>query len=237
MEPVVIVVPDYLQHVAPRAGVRFVRSRFLEADRMCVRGIWVTTPIRTAFDLMRWSRCVEDGLVVADLMAKRLGVDASQLSRYAREHRRFRGSPIVRAVTPLIDPLSRSSGESRLRYLWIVEARLPMPRCNPYLVDETGDVFAMPDLLDVSSGLVGEYDGSTHRDLGQHTEDNVREEDIESHGLVVVRATSLDVGRHRDRTVRRLRDGYRRATSTPPGDPTWGWRPGRVWNPPVSEDW
>jgi very-short-patch-repair endonuclease len=53
---------------------------------------------------------------------------------------------------------------------------------------------------------VAEYDGAQHRELDQHTSDNAREEGFEDHGLVVARATSLDLWRRRSQLVTRLRD-------------------------------
>ena len=83
----------------------------------------------------------------------------------------------------------------------------------------------MPDLLDLESGLAGEYDGSTHRGLREHTEDNAREECLEDLGVEVVRATSLDLGPAR--AVRWTRPavvlaGQRRAAAA---TRAWGWRP------------
>jgi hypothetical protein len=83
----------------------------------------------------------------------------------------------------------------------------------------------MPDLLLVAVGLIGEYDGAHHRDLAAHTLDNAREEDFEGLGLVVVRATSLDLGQRRSLTIRRLVTGYDRARAIA-GASVWGWRPG-----------
>jgi hypothetical protein len=114
------------------------------------------------------------------------------------------GVPVARAVVELCDPRARSAGESRLRYIWIVEAGLPRPEVNPLVVDALGTVVAMTDLLDTGAGLAGEYDGSTHRELEEHTSDNAREEDLEALGLVVVRATSINVGPKRLDLVRRL---------------------------------
>jgi hypothetical protein len=230
-EPVLVLVPDRAQHVSPRPGVRFFRSTLDEGDMTDVHGIRVTRPVRTMFDLVRTSRRPEEALVAADLVARWLGPTADDLLRYADAHRRFRGVPVVRSVAPLVDPLSRSPGESRFRYLWVVEAGLPVPVCNAYVVDATGVVVAMPDLLDPVAGLVGEYDGATHRELASHTEDNVREESFEAMGLVVVRATSLDLGPYRQRTVHRVREHRARAVANQAGTPSWGWRPGRIWTP------
>lgn len=230
-EPVLIGVPSYVRHVAPRAGVRFVRSRFAPCDVVEVRGIPVTAAVRTTFDLMRWHR-PEDALVLGDLMARWTGVAPDEVLAYAEGHRRYRGVPIVRRMAPMVDAAARSTGESRLRYLWVVEAGLPVPVCNPYVVDPAGTIVGMSDLLDPEIGLAGEYDGSTHRDLEEHTADNTREEAFEDLGLVVVRATSLDVGPQRSRTVDRLHDGRRRAIDiTRRGARSWGWAPSRRWRP------
>jgi hypothetical protein len=238
LEPVLIGVPTYDQHVAPRHGVRFVRSRFAPDDVVEVRGVRVSGEVRTTFDLMRW-HSPEDALVLGDVMARWLDVDPGDVSEYARTHGRFRGVRVVRRMTPLVDPSARSTGESRLRYLWVVEAGLPVPRCNPDIVDALGTVVGMADLLDVEIGLLGEYDGSTHRDLEAHTFDNSREEGFEDLGLVVVRATSLDVTRHRPRTIMRLHQGRRRALdNTQRGMRSWGWAPARPWKPPSpAADW
>lgn len=233
-EPVLVLVPDRAQHVSARPGVRFFRTAVDEGDVTQLHGIRVTRPVRTMFDEVRTRRRPEDALVAADLVARWLGPTGDDLLRYANAHPRFRGVPLVRAIAPLVDPLSRSPGESRLRYLWVVEAGLPRPLCNPYVVDAFGTVVAMPDLLDPEAGMVGEYDGAIHRELASHTEDNVREESFEAMGLLVVRATSLDLGPHRSRTIRRVREHHVRATASPVVSRSWGWRPGRIWTPAAS---
>lgn len=218
----IVILAPRSHHQAPRPGIRFLRSRLESGDFREVGGVPVTSPVRTAFDLARAST-VEEGLVATDVLCRTLGLAAYLVKDYVDRHPRFRGVPVARRVVPLIDPRSRSTGESRLRYLWVVEAGLPPPQCNAYVVDDNGTVVAMPDLLDDGSGLAGEYDGATHRTLEEHTSDNAREEDLERLGLVVVRATSLDVGRLRRRTVARLLDGWRRARATT--SRSWGWRP------------
>jgi very-short-patch-repair endonuclease len=82
----------------------------------------------------------------------------------------------------------------------------------------------MPDLFLPGCGLAGEYDGELHRELRMHTDDNQREESFEDLGLIVVRATSLDVGRRRAATAERLRRAHARATDRL-GPVTWLWRP------------
>lgn len=220
-EDVLILAPRP-HHQCSREGVRFLRSRLDHDDVVEVGGTPVTSPVRTAFDLARGST-VENGLVALDVLCRQLGLSPGRVQAYADRHRRFRGLPVARAVIELADPRSRSGGESRLRFVWVVEARLARPHCNAYVVDVEGTVVAMPDLLDDGSGLAGEYDGSTHRTLAEHTRDNAREEAMEELGLVVVRATSLDLGRFRTQTVARLKDGHRRAAATTAR--SWGWRP------------
>jgi hypothetical protein len=212
-------------HLSPRKGVVHWRSPLDAEDIVEIDGLRVTTPVRTAFDVGRRSRTLERAVASLDVMARQLGVSALEVSSYACGHPRARGLPLLRRALPLVDGRSRSVGESRLRVLWIVEAGLARPECNAYLIGGLGQVLGMPDLLLVAAGFVGEYDGAHHRDLQAHTLDNAREEDFESMGLVVVRATSLDLGPRRQLTVRRLQAGHDRAVALGAGDADWGWRP------------
>jgi hypothetical protein len=225
-EKVVIVVPLSC-HPAPRPDVQFVRSVLADDELVEIDGVRLTAAVRTCFEIAR-SSSVEEGLVGADIMCRQVGLEPSDVQEYAEQHPRMRGLPVARAVLALADRRSRSSGESRLRYIWVVEAGLPRPQCNPYVLDGTGAVVAMTDLLDVESGLAGEYDGAEHRGLRQHTADNAREEDLEGLGCEVVRATSLDVGPLRDRTVARILAGRERAAGQVRA---WGWRPSPIPRP------
>ena len=230
-EDVPILVPRSC-HPSRRPGIHCIRSTLDARDVAEVDHIPVTTAQRTGFDLARQST-VEAGLVATDILCRQLAVDPAELRAYAGRHPRMRGLPVARQVLALTDPRSRSSGESRLRYVWIIEAGLPAPQCNPYVVDGNGGVVAMPDLLDVDSGLAGEYDGAGHRELTAHTLDNAREEELEDLGLVVVRATALDVGPLRARTVARIRSGRVRASAQ---QQSWGWRPSPL-RPTSAREW
>ena len=210
--PVPLALPPEAQ-VRRGSGFRTWRSRLAAADVGVVDGMPVTSPVRTAFDLARFQP-LEDGMVAVDALLR--CVDLRTLERYVRAHPRWKGVPRARAVLELADPAARSCPESRFRYVWVVEAGLPRPRVNIRVVTADAVLLGLPDLLDEDSGLVGEYDGGHHRELDAHTADNVREEAMEQAGLVVVRATSVDLRRaERPALVQRLRAGLDRARLVP----------------------
>jgi hypothetical protein len=74
-----------------------------------------------------------------------------------------------------------------------LDAGLPPMLVNTPVYDLAGNFLGIPDLLEPTTGLVTEYDGEHHRELDQHTADNLREERLEAHGLAVVRVTALDM--------------------------------------------
>jgi hypothetical protein len=217
-------------HLSPREGITYWRCALSPADVITVGGLRVSSPVRTTFDIARRSRSLERAVVALDAMARQAGVDPASVRAYLEHRSRLHGLPRLRQALALADPRARSVGESRLRVLWVRDAGLGAPQSNPYVIDGDGRVVGMPDLLLSDCGLVGEYDGGQHRDLVTHTQDNAREEDFEGIGLVVVRATSLDLGPLRHETVARLLRGYARALAAPSGA-SWAWRPGRL--PPM----
>jgi len=78
-----------------------------------------------------------------------------------------------------------------------------------------GRFVARVDLLDDRAGVVGEYDGSYHASSVRRSDDARRQAELESLGLVVVRATGHDVeDRRRSAWRERLRMAYRRAART-----------------------
>ncbi len=100
---------------------------------------------------------------------------------------------------------------------------------NVPVYDAAGDFLGIPDLLEPVTGLVIEYDGEQHRDLEQHTADNLREEGFEGAGLAVVRVTSLDL-KDPEATSSRISDANQRRLSRNRAADGWtvGWRPVRA---------
>lgn len=223
LEPVLVCLsrPDQLRR---RDDLEPFRSDLAEGDVCEVDGIPVTTPVRTAFDLARRSTLTE-GVASVDALLAASGTAVETVAWYAEQRPGWRGVPRARQVLTHADPRARSRGESRLRMLWVVEAGLPAPQSNPTVLHEDGHVLGEPDLLDPDSGLVGEYDGAVHRELRRHAHDNAREEGFEAAGLVVVRATALDLGQHRRRTVWRLLQAHARAVAQSGRRARWTWRP------------
>lgn len=223
-EPVLMALTPPAQ-VRHRDGITLLRSRLDDGDTVEVDGITVTSAIRTAFDLARLGTARES-VVALDAVCRALRVDPLAVAAYIEEHRRYKGVPRARWAVQLCDPRARSTGESRLRLVWMLDAGLPRPEPNPRISTLDGHLLGIADLLDVEAGLVGEYDGGGHRDLDQHTADNAREEWLEAAGLVVVRATAVDVRRSaRARTVARLHAGRRRGMARDRAADRWTWRP------------
>jgi hypothetical protein len=183
--------------VRKRAGLDVDRSTLLRVDTTVHRGGRVTTPERSCLDVMR---------------------------RFGAEEGLVPGVPQARLAVPFVDGAAESGPESRLRYVWVVEAGLPGSLVNPTVVTLDGAFVGRTDLLDPEAGTVAEYDGGHHRDLTRHTADNVREEDLEHLNLTVTRSTALDLWPHRPRLVLGLRTAHRDGCRRDRSRDAWGIR-------------
>jgi hypothetical protein len=122
---------------------------------------------------------------------------------------------------------SRSPPETRLRLVWVLEAGLPTLLVNQPVFSLEGQLLGYPDGLDPDTGCVLEYDGEDHRDLQHHTSDNDREELFEDHGLTVMRATRLNLGRDKPALIARMRRTCQRAERRDRGLDRWTLDPPR----------
>ena len=208
LEPVLIALP-YHRRIR-REGIDTVRAPLPPTDVTEVKLVRVTTPARTGFELLRRGP-LEDAVVAVDAMLRRKVVTLDEMHEYVNARSGSKGVPQARAALRLADGRAASCPESRMRFVWVVEAGLPTPEVNRPVHDLSGRMIGIPDLVDEESGLVGEYDGGQHRELLHHTADNAREERLEAAGLTVVRATSLDLKPGRQALVARFRDGRERA--------------------------
>ena len=178
-----------------------------------IDGVPVTTGWRTIVDLTRYAADLTEAVVAVDaFLAARL-VTPDLLSRHLARTTARRGVRQTRAAIALARPGARSPWETRLRVFAVTELGWADLEPNRAVFDLDGRLLGVPDLLDAEAGLVLEYDGARwssgrangHRDREQHREDNVREERLERAGLIVVRADSSDLVRHRTALAGRLR--------------------------------
>lgn len=194
----------------PRPGIRFSWDRLGGNEIAVVSGVPVVIAARAALDECRSTPDLWRRIGCIDAMAHAQILGLHDWARYVEAHPRWAGIGRAREALRLADPAARSTWESRLRVLYIVDAGLPQPLVNVPVFDLTGRLLGIPDLLDEKAGLVVEFDGQHHRGRRQHRDDNIREEVFERANLVVVRVDSLDLERDHARTIARLRDGRQR---------------------------
>jgi hypothetical protein len=193
----------------------------LDADEIVeVRGVPVTAPLRTCFDGMRRAPSLVEAVVFADAMLHAGCCERSLLADYVADHPRWRGVRQARQALALCDANTRGPWETRLRMVWMLDARLPRPLVNPPVFDLDGALLGYPDLLDAEAGTVFEYDGSGHRQELQHASDNNREELFEDHRLLVGRVTRVDM-RDRLGVARRMASTRRRGLGRTRADDRW----------------
>jgi hypothetical protein len=198
-----------LRNDLTRSGERTVRP----ADLMELRGLTVTTPIRTAWDLGRLQRR-DQALSGLDAML-RLGLFGHDellagVERFARQ----RGVVQLRILAPLADGRAESPGESALRLRWY-DAGLPTPELQiPVLVDDR-ERFRL-DLGLEEMLFAAEYDGHEwHGSAVQQQHDRARRTWLaDRRGWVIEAYDAGNVyGLRQDADVR-LRAAYRKARST-----------------------
>jgi hypothetical protein len=195
-----------------------------------VYGLPCAAPERAAFDAIRTAPSLVEAVVVADMVCEAELTSLERLRRYVSERAGWRGAPQARAALELAEENSWSPNEVRMRMVWELEAGLPRPLVNRPVFDLRGRLLGYPDLLDVESGLVGEYDGADHRRAARHSKDVGREHAFRTHGLEVTRVTGPDL--RRPGLVRdRILESRARALSLPETERPWTLEPPAGWDP------
>lgn len=156
--PVTVMLPPRL-HRAALPGVRYVQQARAVQETQTVAGLPVTSGPRTARDLACWAPTLTEAVVSLDAMLHDRVVTSGQLTAAFGDLRGQRGCYQARRALHLCRVGVRSTWESRLRMLWVLELRYPMPLVNrPIFV--AGRFVGAPDLLDADAGLAMEYDGA-----------------------------------------------------------------------------
>jgi len=199
--PVTLLLPREVR-MRPHPRLRIVRSSLPPEDITRLGSLPVTTPPRTAFDVGRWLPRVEAVVAVDALLGQRV-LTLPKLVDYTAGRSRWRGGPRLREVLTLVEPLSESPMESRLRLL-IIDAGLPRPVAQHDILAAGGRLIGRADLAYPQWRIAIEYEGDHHRERARFRQDVHRLNALRAAGWLVLRFTADDVLRHPERTARQV---------------------------------
>jgi very-short-patch-repair endonuclease len=172
---------------ATRRGLVVRADRLVDAETTRVRGVLVTTAVRTAFDLGRRPPITE-AICAVDAITRACAISSDAIAEFAEQHRGARGIAQLPEVLARSSPLADSPMESRIR-IAIEDAGLPPPvlqhQVGPYLLD-----LAYRELL-----LALEYDGPHHLTSERALRDLRRQAYLSSEGWEVLRFSAKEVFR------------------------------------------
>ena len=172
-----------------QAGV-VVHTYDLADDEVCeVRGIRLTTPARTAFDIGR-IRQAHKAIPVIDALLSATGITRAEILAVADARPCARGVRQLRAILDRVDGGAESPQETRLRLI-LVDAGLPRPETQIEFRDRGGRVRVRADMGWREWKVAVEYDGVQHwTDPRQRTWDIERIALLEASGWTVVRVSA-----------------------------------------------
>lgn len=139
------------------AGVVQHRGLLLPSEVATVGSVRVTTPLRTAFDVMTQVHPEVALAVVNDLLHRGL-ISRAELLAGAESIRSWPGSLGAHMVLRLATPRCESVGESRFVYL-CQRFSLPMPQLQVEVFDEYGNFIGRVDFAWPELGVFMEFDG------------------------------------------------------------------------------
>jgi hypothetical protein len=168
-----------------------VADDLLAEDVMTLGGLRVTTPLRTAADLARFSPR-PDALVSTDAF---LHNKLITLERFEKSLVRWRGRRGIRQayeMATLADGRSESGGESRLR-LRVIDMGLPRPQLQIPVYDLFGKIRFRLDLGWEHWMLALEYDGEEFHGPEQREHDEDRLDWIQKRGWIARAFRKADI--------------------------------------------
>ncbi len=187
------------------AGVDGRTRDLLPRDIMTLRGIRLTTPLRTSLDLGCCLRRRE-AFAAMVAMSRLHGLTAADHDREIGRFRRRRGVIQLRGLAPLVDPRIESQREAWV-LLAIVDAGIPLPEPQLWIEIDGVPTYRL-DFAYPRCRVCVEYDGvEAHEKTDeQRARDEARRAWLRAHGWVVIVVRVGDfTGDALDRWLRELR--------------------------------
>ena len=157
-------------YARPPRGIITRNERIAPDEWELVRGIPVTTPARTAFDLGRF---LERHHAVAqlDALMNVSPYSSEDILMLTKRYRGARGVARLKAVLPLVDGGAMSPMESFWRLL-VIDCGFPTPTAQIPVFDEYGQPVRVLDFGWEDFTVALEYDGDQHQtSRGQYVKD------------------------------------------------------------------
>ena len=167
-----------------------VFSYDLRSDELTqVRGMQVTTPARTAYDIGR-TRSAAVAIPLLDALLRATSIGPDDVVAVAEARPGSRGVRRLTAMLELVDGGAESPRETQLRLL-LVEAGLPKPQTQIEFRDRRGRVRVRADMGWREWKVAVEYDGVQHwSDARQRSWDIERIALLEASGWTVIRVSA-----------------------------------------------
>jgi very-short-patch-repair endonuclease len=186
-DPVEILLPQPLRRRSP-AGLLIHRGPIPTSQVQKIRGLPVTDPVRTCWDLSQWLDPVTAVMVIDQLLVAG-PLFGPELDKHLSQVRGHHGWRAFAHVVSLTDLGAESPPESELR-VRLVLAGLPRPQVQHRVIIE-GRFIARVDLAWPELRVAVEYDGHWHGHPGQLHADRHRLNRLVSAGWLVLHVTSL----------------------------------------------
>lgn len=213
--PVTLLVSSH--DVRPQPGIVGCGEGTGPANIRWVDGVPVTVPAWTTAFMMRRAATPEHAVLAFDMAAYSDLVSIDEVAAVLAAQSSWTGVPQARRAIANACENAWSPAEVFMRLAWQAQVEGVRLLANVPVFDRCGRHIGTPDLVDVTAGVVGEYDGIVHLGRQQRRADRTRDELFTQHGLEVVRWMSGD--RTSD-FLGRLHRAYRRAADRT-GTPAW----------------
>jgi very-short-patch-repair endonuclease len=190
-------------------GLLVHRSPLFPDEIIEVRGLQVTTPARTAYDLARRGDLVER-VVGVDRLANVHGFNPDLLLNLLVRHPRIPGNDLVPDVLAHADRRAGSPTETRLRMI-VVQAGLPRPEVQWPVQDERARTAVWIDLAWPQHKIGVEYEGAHHTEPDQVLRDAGRYTTLVDDGWRIYRYTKFEIRSHAALIVAQLTRAFERS--------------------------
>jgi hypothetical protein len=167
-----------------RPEIRGGTRDLMTCDWIEIRGVKVTTPLRTALDL----GCVlprREAVAAMDALMRAHGFTRADMVRLLARYRRRRGVVQLRQLVPIVDPRAESPMESWTR-VEMLDHGLPSPTPQFWVMVDGIPTYRL-DLAYPHARIAIEYDGQEfHSGPADRERDRTRRTWLREHGWTVV---------------------------------------------------